>query len=185
MLVKEIYSSQDNIKKDISGLFLEAFPEEERPPLNVFLKSLKKKEVTLLAFYDDQSFIGFAYLAIYKDICCIFFLAVSPNHRHQGYGGQILEIIKEEYRDHVLMLGFEEVNPKYENYEERVLRKSFYNKHGFIDNKLKTNEYDVIYETAYIGSHRVSFLDYKEIFKIVFGKGREAFIKEALFTSRR
>ena len=178
MLEKRIYQNQEDIKKDISQLFLSAFPEDERPPLNVFLKSLKQKAVTLLAFYQDNAFVSFAYLAIYKDICCLFFLAVSPHFRHQGYGGQILEILKKEYKDYVLMIGYEEVDPKYENYEERVSRKAFYYKHGFIDNKIKTNEYGVIYETAYIGSHQVSFLDYLEIFKIVFGKGREAFVKE-------
>ena len=47
MLRKEIYIDQPNIKEDISNLFLEAFPEDERPPLNVFLKSLKQKEITL------------------------------------------------------------------------------------------------------------------------------------------
>ena len=68
MLRKEIYKDQPNIKEDISSLFLEAFPEDERPPLNIFLKSLKQKEITLLAFYDEDAFIGFTYLAIYKDI---------------------------------------------------------------------------------------------------------------------
>ena len=68
MLRKEIYSGQENIIKDVSDLYLEAFPVEERPPLDIFLKSLKQKEITLLAFYEGETFIGFAYLAIHKDI---------------------------------------------------------------------------------------------------------------------
>ena len=179
MLRKEIYQGREKEEKDISVLFLEAFPEDERPPLFVFLNSLKKKEITMLTFYDGETFIGFACLAMYQDVCCIFFLAVSRPYRHQGYGGQMLEIIKRDYKDYVLMLGFEEVNPKYQNYEERVSRKAFYNHHGFIDNKMKTNEYGVIYETAYIGSHSVSFASYFEIFKLVFGPGHEAYVKDA------
>ena len=54
MLRKEIYHSQENIKNDVSKLFLEAFPEDERPPLSIFLRSLKKKEIILLAFYDED-----------------------------------------------------------------------------------------------------------------------------------
>ena len=179
MLRKEIYHNQENIKKDVSDLFLEAFPEDERPPLFVFLRSLKKKEITLLAFYDGDAFIGFAYLAIYQDICCLYFFAVSASYRHQGYGGQILEIIKQEYKDYVIMLCYEEVDSKYKNYEERVLRKSFYLSHGFKDNKIKTNEYGVIYETAYIGSHQVSFSNYLEIFKMVFGSRHEKHVTDA------
>ena len=179
MLRKEIYQGQERIKKDVSSLYLEAFPEDERPPLSIFLKSLKKKEITLLAFYDEDIFIGFAYITIYQDICCLYFFAVSASYRHQGYGGQILEIIKQDYKDYVIMLCYEEVDSKYKNYEERVLRKSFYLSHGFKDNKIKTNEYGVIYETAYIGSHQVSFVDYFTIFKLVFGRGHEAYVSDA------
>ena len=179
MLRKEIYIGQKDIIKDVSDLFLSAFPEEERPPLDVFLKSLKQKEITLLAFYQESTFIGFAYLAIHKDICCLFFFAVEESYRHQGYGGQILEILKNDYQDYVLLVCYEEVDKKYENYEERVLRKAFYYKHGFIDNIIKTNEYGVIYETAYIGSHFISFSDYFMIFKLVFGEGHEAFVSDA------
>ena len=178
MLRKEIYQGQKIIIKDVSALFLQAFPEEERPPLDVFLKSLRQKAVTLLAFYLDNNFVGFTYLAFYQDICCLFFFAISPSYRHQGFGGEILEILKKDYKDYVLLLAFEEVDSKYPNYDERVARKNFYQHHGFLDNKIKTNEYGVIYETAYIGSHQVSFLEYLEIFKIVFGKEREAFVKE-------
>ena len=179
MLRKEIYQGQEKIKKDVSYLFLEAFPEDERPPLFVFLKSLKKKEITLLAFYDENAFIGFAYLTIYQDICCLYFFAVSRSYRHQGYGGQILEILKEKYPQYVLMLCYEEVDSKYPNYEERVNRKNFYYHHGFKDNQIKTNEYGVIYETAYIGSHQVSFSNYLEIFKMVFGKRHEKNVTDA------
>ena len=179
MLRKEIYLDNEKVKKEVSDLYLSAFPKEERPPLEIFLKSLEKKEITLLTFYDENKFIGFAYLAFHEDICSIFFLAVSSSYRHQGYGGQILEIIKRDYKNYVLMLCYEEVDPKYPNYEERVLRKHFYRSHGFIDNIIKTNEYGVIYETAYIGSHLVSFAQYFEIFKLVFGQGHEAYVSDA------
>lgn len=179
MLRIERYHKQEHIKKDVSKLFLEAFPEDERPPLEIFLESLDKKEITLLAFYQEETFIGFTYLTIFEDICCLYFFAVSASYRHQGYGGKILEIIKEEYKDFVLMLCYEEVDPKYQNYEERVSRKRFYLSHGFKNNNIKTNEYGVIYETAFIGSHQVSFSKYLEMFKLVFGPGHEKYVTEA------
>ena len=178
MLEKKLYINQSDIRKEVSKLLESAFPIDERPPTKYFFKSLEKKENKLFAYYFNNTFIGFSFLSFYKDVCYIFFLAVEESYRHQGFGGQILEDIKKEYSDLVLLLCYEEVDPKYPNYEERVNRAKFYHSHGFQPNKLKTNEYGVIYETAYIGSHQVSFLDYLEIFKIVFGKGREAFVKE-------
>lgn len=173
------YQDHKKIIDDISILYLEAFPEEERPPLDIFIKSLDNKDITLLAFYENKKFIGFTYLAFYKDICCLYFFAVNKKYRHQGYGGQILEILKEKYAQYVLMLCYEEVDSKYPNYEERVNRKNFYYHHGFKDNQIKTNEYGVIYETAYIGSHQVSFANYLTIFKMVFGPGHEKYVKDA------
>lgn len=179
MLNKILYLDQVDIKKEVSSLLESAFPEDERPPTKYFFKSLEKKENKLYAYYLDNTFIGFAFLSFYQDVCYIFFLAVVEEYRHQGFGGQIIEDIKKEYLDLVLLLCYEEVDPKYPNYEERVIRQKFYFSHGFKPNKLKTNEYGVIYETAYIGSHQVDFTSYQEIFVLGFGERNRPYIKEA------
>ena len=179
MLNKILYLDQIDIKREVSSLLESAFPEDERPPTKYFFKSLEKKENKLYAYYLDNTFIGFAFLSFYQDVCYIFFLAVVEEYRHQGFGGQIIEDIKKEYSDKVLLLCYEEVDPKYPNYEERVIRQKFYFSHGFKPNKLKTNEYGVIYETAYIGSHQVDFTSYQEIFVLGFGERNRPYIKEA------
>ena len=179
MLNKILYLDQIDIKKEVSSLLESAFPEDERPPTKYFFKSLEKKENKLYAYYLNNTFIGFAFLSFYQDVCYIFFLAVVEEYRHQGFGGQIIEDIKKEYPDKVLLLCYEEVDPKYPNYEERVIRQKFYFSHGFKPNKLKTNEYGVIYETAYIGSHQVDFTSYQEIFVLGFGERNRPYIKEA------
>ena len=179
MLEKRLYLDQLDIRKDVSCLLESAFPIEERPPTDYFFKSLEKKENKLFAYYLNNTFIGFAFLSFYQDVCYIFFLAVEENKRHQGFGGQILENIKKEYSELVLLLCYEEVDPKYPNYVERVNRRNFYYSHGFRPNKLKTNEYGVIYETAYIGSHQVDFSSYQEIFVLGFGERNRPYIKEA------
>ena len=180
MLKKYEYLDQEDIKKEVSSLLESAFPEDERPPTFYFFKSLEKKENKLFAYYLDNTFIGFSFLSFYQDVCYIFFLAVSSNYRHQGFGGQILEDIKTTYPDLVKLLCFEEVDPKYPNYEERVNRRKFYYSHGFQPNNLKTNEYGVVYETAYIGSHQVDFKSYQEIFVLGFGERNRPYIKEQL-----
>ena len=180
MLKKYEYLDQEDIKKEVSSLLESAFPEDERPPTFYFFKSLEKKENKLFAYYLDNTFIGFSFLSFYQDVCYIFFLAVSSNYRHQGFGGQIIEDIKNTYQDLVKLLCFEEVDPKYPNYEERVNRRKFYYSHGFQPNNLKTNEYGVVYETAYIGSHQVDFRSYQEIFVLGFGERNRPYIKEQL-----
>ena len=178
MLTQVLFQNQKELKQEISEVLVEAFPPEERPPVAYFFKSLKRKENELFAYYDKETFVGFAFLSRYLDVCYIFFLAVKKEYRHQGFGGQILEMIKDSNKDSVLLICYEEVNPQYPNYLERADRERFYLSHGFKDNKLKTNEYDVIYQTAYIGKRHVTFNEYKKIFVIGFGKEREKYLKE-------
>ena len=172
------YINDKNIRKDVEPLFLSSFPETERPGPDIFFSSFKKESNVLYAFYDNDKFIGFTSLIIYKDIAYIFFLAVSPSLRGKGYGSQIISELKELYKDYVLLLCYEEVDKKYEDYEYRCKREAFYQKNGFIDNELKTNEFGVIFQTVYIGKHKVSFSDYQNIFANGFGEFAIKFLKE-------
>lgn len=178
MLNKRVFNGEKDDKKLITPLYKEAFPISERPPVSLFYRHLKKKENHLLLYFLDEVFIGFAYLTFYQDVCYLFFLAVEKNKRHQGYGGLILEDIKKTYHDYVILLCYEEVNPASSNYLERVQREQFYSKHGFKDNKMKTDEFGVIFQSAYIGQHQVDFITYREVFKLGFGKVASKFIKE-------
>lgn len=178
MLEKVLFNEDINIKEDITALLIEAFPINERPPVDYFFMSLKRKENTLIAYYEKDIFIGFSYITIYKDICYIFFLAVKKEYRQKGYGSQIIECLKEDYQDKVLLLCYEEVDQKHDDYNNRLKRENFYKKRGFKDNNLKTNEYGVIFKTAYIGKRKVNFSEYQEIFKLGFGKGSEKYLKE-------
>ena len=174
------YQGQKEYQKLIISLLESAFPVNERPTAKVFFDSLKREENTLLLYFDEEVFVGFAYLSLYQDVCYLFFLAVVASKRHQGYGGLILEDIKQVYQNYVILIAYEEVDQKYPNYEERKKREQFYLKRGFKNNQMKTNEFGVVYQTVFIGDHRVSFLTYREVFKLGFGEKALKNIKEVL-----
>ena len=164
------FKNDKTIKKDVKRLFLSAFPSDERPPASYFFKSFDNPINHLYAFYEEKVFVGFCSLILYKDICYLFFLAVTPELRGQGYGSKILSEIKNLYSDYVLLLCYEEVDKKYKDYENRCKRAEFYKKNGYLDNNLKTNEFGVVFQTAYIGKHQVPFEDYQNIFREGFGE---------------
>ena len=178
MIVKD-FRDYPQIKKDIRPLFLSAFPEDERPPADIYFKNFKKDINQLFGFYDGDTFIGFASVTFYKDICYLFFLAVKEEQRDKGYGSKIISILKERFKDYVLLICYEEVDEKYPDYENRLRREKFYIRNGFIKNPLKTNEFGVIFQSAYIGSHTVSFEEYKEIFASGFGDYAVKFLSPA------
>lgn len=173
------YKDNKAVKNDITPLFLSAFPEDERPPVKYFFSSARKNSNNLYAYYDDNNeFIGFSYLSSYKDIIYVFFLAIQDEKRNRGLGSEILSKIKEENKGKVILLCYEEVDPKYNDNEMRIKRRNFYRRNGFEDNGVKTNEFGVVFETGYYGPHKVSFEDYVEIFVMGFSEYARKYIKE-------
>lgn len=174
------YLDNKDIERDIRPLFESAFPSDERPPADIYFSSfIGQNNKVLLGFYEKKEFIGFSSLIIHKDICYIFFLAISPLKRNQGWGGKILSYIKKKYKKYNVLLCYEEVDQKYGNYEERVNREHFYLNNGFKINPLKTYEFGVIFQTAVIGTREISFQDYKDLFESGFGKWALKYLKDA------
>ena len=160
-----------SIKKDIESLYNSAFPEDERPPFSWTYEVFNKTEESfMIGYYKNNEFIGYIHYVIYLDILYIAFFAISKNKRNQGYGTQILNDIKESYPFHTLLLCFEEVNKKYPDLDNRIKRKKFYETNGYINNNLKTQEGDVVYQSAYNGSMKVNYQEYQQIFDLVYGK---------------
>lgn len=137
MVISKSYKTDNSIRKDIEPLFISAFPSDERPPADYFFSSFDKTNNHLYGFYDSGLFVGFSSVIIYKDICYIFFLAVKESQRNKGYGSQILKQIKDMYKDYVLLLCYEDVDPSYKDYENRKRREQFYMKNGFKRIRLK------------------------------------------------
>ncbi len=174
------YLDKREIEKDIRPLFEGAFPNDERPPSNMYFSSfIGQNNKVLLGFYEKNEFIGFTSLIINEDICYIFFLAVSEGKRNQGWGSKILSYVKDNYDKYNILLCYEEVDEKYDNYLERKNREHFYLGNGFKINPLKTNEFGVIYQTACIGNRIITFEDYKEIFRLGFGEWTLKHLKNA------
>ena len=172
------YLENHSIRKDIEPLYISAFPEEERPPVEMFFRCANQDNFKIIGFYEGEHFIGFTTLIYYKDLCYVFFLAVTPNKRGLGYGSKILSEIKNSNPDKVVFLCFEEVDKKYLDYDNRVKRREFYIHNGFKDNNLKTEEYYVNYDVYYYGNHKVEFDDYLALYISVFGDRVKEIVKK-------
>lgn len=181
--MEKVYLKQNpEIKDDISNLYISAFPEDERPPLDWFYQMITfKKRNQVIGYYENNEFIGFVYLVFYMKIVYTAFFAVTESKRNQGYGTKILNDIRDSYPEYTQLLCFEEVDTKYPDYENRLKRQNFYLRNGYIDNHLKTREGDVIYQSAYIGNKPISFETYKKIFDNTYGPGaNKKYLREVL-----
>lgn len=166
----DIHNKQHN--KNIKKLYNEAFPKEERVPLWLLKILAKKENVKFYGIYDNEKFIGLSYNIYHKDIVFIFYLAIDSNLRGQGYGSKVLELIKQKYNNHRIILNIEEMDKNSKNYEQRIKRKEFYKRSGFYDLDFTVKEAGVVYETLCYNKDKkqVGKEEYMEFMKKYFGK---------------
>ena len=133
----------DNLK----ALYFEAFPEDERAPFEILLDRASQDKGKFILFYNDvNTFVGMVYLVGGPYFNFIFYLAVVSSFRNQGYGGEILKILKDLYKDKALALNIEPVDKNAPNYAERVRREAFYLRNGFNDLGYQTKDGGLYFE---------------------------------------
>ena len=96
---------------------------------------------------DMQQVSGLYYSAFPEDERAPWKALIQRGH---GYGSGVLQLLKKRY-PHTIMLCIEEVDEKYENYQQRIHRKSFYLRNGFLEMGFKYVEKGVKYEMLYVG----------------------------------
>ena len=147
----ELKKAEKSTYPQVKALFLEAFPPEERPPFRRLCSRAERGKADFWTLYDGALFVGMAYVLRHRDTAYLFFLAIEASQRGKGYGTQTLEALKKKYADSRLFLALEMLEPKADNYEQRVKRHGFYERCGFRDLPYKLREVGVVYDTMGIG----------------------------------
>ncbi|MFR2534356.1 MAG: GNAT family N-acetyltransferase [Clostridia bacterium] len=127
--VKKVKFSNKNVKK----IYVDSFPKEERMPFLMMLLLTKITQTDFLAFYDQKVLCGFVYAATIENIAFIMFLAVDQCIRSKGYGSKILEEMQKIYSNNKIIISIERCDVEARNLNDRIRRKNFYLKNGYID----------------------------------------------------
>ena len=136
---------------EVKRLIESSFPPAERVSPD-FVLHFDKVRTEFLLFYDGDLFCGFACLFNgAQDISFFCWLAVEENLRGKGYGGKILEYIREQKRDRRIFLDIERVDVPAENTEQRLKRKNFYLSNGYHETGFYKTFHGVDYELLAIG----------------------------------
>lgn len=131
MFIKQI--SAENSNEEIRQLYESAFPEDEKTPWDVLMKDIGELPLDFLAYYDDDTLIGFTIVLPGKTINWLCYFAVEPEQRGKGYGQIILEMLKEQYKGRDLIVDMESPEQVCDNQEQRLHRHAFYLRNGFRD----------------------------------------------------
>ena len=135
----------------IKLLYKSSFPRQEQTPINMLLRRAKKGKAIFNAYYDEDIFAGFAYIATYNDITFVWYLAVDGVHRSKGYGAQILNHIKALHPKNRIALTIEALDENAKNNAERIKRKDFYIKNSYMSTGILIRLFGMRYEVLTYG----------------------------------
>lgn len=138
------HQNKDEIKK----IYTDLFPLDEMFPYDLLIEISNDTDHLFFALYEDEALIGMNYLILEKDLLYVLYLAIGKNNQSKGYGKSVIQEILRKYPQKRIFLNIEEVDSKYENYNQRAKRKSFYQSLGFVSqNYLYVSGKGVSFET--------------------------------------
>lgn len=126
----------------------EAFPDDERVELQRMFQICEQTNGEVLGFYEGDVLIGYAMM--HENDACAYlnFFAIKKSERCKGYGQKVLKAIQDRYVSLQLIIDFEILDPKAENYEMRKRRKAFYLRCGMQETgyctKLSDNYFELV-----------------------------------------
>lgn len=133
--MKLYFIETKNTDLRLRALYQKAFPEKERIPfyeLDILPGS------HFYGVYKDahaNEFVGLLDILDYKQICQVRYLATVESCRGQGIGSKILDWIKENRKNSVIVIDVESDSVPCDNLDQRISRKQFYYRNGFSDSE--------------------------------------------------
>ncbi len=115
----------------VEELAKEAFPPEEYLAPEELLEMARLGQVEFLAIYEEKRFVGFTVVALYENLCYLFFLAIDRSLRSHGYGGKTLRLLEQRYPGRQQVVDFERIDLAAGNNAQRITRKAFYQRNGY------------------------------------------------------
>ncbi len=119
----------------LEALMNRAFPENERVPMDVLLRTHDGHE--MLAVMLGDQFAGFISLLTHGDICHILFFATEESLRGQGVGARTLGMLREMKPGLRIIADLEDCVEGAEDYHLRQRRMAFYHRCGFEDTPVR------------------------------------------------
>lgn len=118
-------------------IYMEAFPLEERAPIDILLDLSESVEGALMQIVlDDEMRVGIIFMNnMNTDRALVLYLAMDAVQRGQGYGSKVLHALQERFPSGIV-LETEVLDSQAENAEQRERRYSFYQRNGMQDSDI-------------------------------------------------
>lgn len=164
-------------EKQIKNLYKLSFPKAERKPFTMLYKMRDEGAGELLTAFDGDrdTPVGISFMLTDGKTMLLDYLAVEPDLRSKGYGGQILEALKKRYPDKSIIIEIEKPIEENEKISIKARRKAFYLRNGFTDSGIEIKLFGVDMQLLYVGK-TITYELYLNMLKTAFGEKRAEFI---------
>ena len=147
----------------IRRLYKEAFPISERKPFSIIKSMAKRGKTDLWYLEDEDGFAGLCATINGPDTVLIDYLAIAGKRRGQGVGTRVLSSLLEHYKDYGVLIEIEEIDENADNNEERIRRRNFYLRAGFVPMNTHVKLFGVNMELLGVNC-RLSFDEYRNFY---------------------
>lgn len=162
------FTKDDVNYSKVIDLYEEAFPESQHTPLWLLRYKVRTGTAQFNIIYENDTWVGLIYTTEYKNILFVQLFAISKALRSGGYGSKIIGSLKVKNPGKRIVLNIEEVDGQAENKIQKVKRKVFYERSGFISSGYIVKEFGERYEMLIFGGH-ISKEEIYAIYKNLYG----------------
>lgn len=132
-LTMETVSLFSQNRHKVKDIYTSSFRKEDRMPFLLMLMMACLRSTKFISFCEEDMIRGFGYLATINKITFVMFFAVDEHARSKGYGSRILNEIQSLYPNNKIIITIESCDKDAANVEERLNRKKFYLKNGYVE----------------------------------------------------
>ena len=136
----------------IDEIYKEAFPPEERFPLEILMRLADKGVFTVFAITEGENTVGMMVISTNEKAAYICFFAVDKNYRGNGLGSDALNQVCGLYPDKQIVVEIEALDSTASNFAQRKRREGFYLRHGFAHTDRYIRYGGVSYEILFKGA---------------------------------
>ena len=147
----------------VAQLQTTAFPPDECWTMDEILELVENPRIEYKTFWNGDQLCAIMFYDTGDTMVYLFYLAVSPELRSQGFGARLLRWIREAHPNHSIVLNIESPYVGTENEDQRLRRLGFYERNGFhrVPVRLKddTGLYDILTSEGFDGSEYLALIE--------------------------
>ena len=123
MELQNIQKEGKKYKEEVYALYVEAFPEVERKPLELIETLSAQGKMEMLAITENEEFLGLAINMMTGKTALLDYFAIAPGRRGGGIGSRSLKLLLERFHNQKYIFEIEKQDEQAENAAERKRRK--------------------------------------------------------------